>query len=262
MRVKNPIICFGQQPNGIFPRRFFVAKIATARRIQKDIGGTIVLFYHDSDHDIRETVTIMRDRQSGALVRLNFFVKNKIQKKYSPMYYKEIREGWREYMSGQLPRFVSEQLQSFVLERKEERIADFCLSVYREMGLLDGITVVRSSGPLFREQANDLDDDYYADVPYEGEIVRARKQGGKLCLHRGGGKYIFVPSQEIKKKQKSAPADKRFSWMQSVVGATHYVFGRGEAAYLQRERFPSVEFVSRDSIDEQDMAWIESSIPF
>jgi hypothetical protein len=34
-----PVIAFGQQPCGFFPRRFLVAKIRTARRLQAQIGG-------------------------------------------------------------------------------------------------------------------------------------------------------------------------------------------------------------------------------
>ena len=34
-----PIICFGQQPCGFFPKRFLFAKIVTARRLQREIGG-------------------------------------------------------------------------------------------------------------------------------------------------------------------------------------------------------------------------------
>ncbi|HWL16126.1 MAG TPA: hypothetical protein VNR00_11010, partial [Opitutus sp.] len=60
-----PVICFGQQPCGFFPRRFLYAKIVTARRLQKEIGGEIVFFVHDSDHDPRETQTILRHRKSG-----------------------------------------------------------------------------------------------------------------------------------------------------------------------------------------------------
>ena len=53
-----PVICLGQQPCGFFPRRFLYAKLQTARRVQAEIGGEIVLFLHDSDHDPRETQTI------------------------------------------------------------------------------------------------------------------------------------------------------------------------------------------------------------
>src|SRR5207248_9063306 len=35
----HPIICFGQQPCGFFPKRFLFAKISAARRLQKEIGG-------------------------------------------------------------------------------------------------------------------------------------------------------------------------------------------------------------------------------
>ena len=32
----SPVICFGQQPCGIFPRRFLFAKFQTARRLQSE----------------------------------------------------------------------------------------------------------------------------------------------------------------------------------------------------------------------------------
>ena len=37
-----PVIAFGQQPCGFFPRRFLVAKIRTARRLQTEVGGRVV----------------------------------------------------------------------------------------------------------------------------------------------------------------------------------------------------------------------------
>ena len=73
-----PIICFGQQPCGFFPKRFLVAKIRTARRLQQEIGGEIVFFFHDSDHDPRETKTILRHRKTNEIAVLNFAFKNKI----------------------------------------------------------------------------------------------------------------------------------------------------------------------------------------
>jgi hypothetical protein len=60
-----PVIAFGQQPCGFFPRRFLVAKIRTARRLRAQIGGRVVYFCHDSDHDPRETRTIVRHRATG-----------------------------------------------------------------------------------------------------------------------------------------------------------------------------------------------------
>ena len=52
---ESPVICFGQQPCGIFPKRFLLGKMTAARRLRDQIGGEIVFFYHDSDHDPRET---------------------------------------------------------------------------------------------------------------------------------------------------------------------------------------------------------------
>ena len=40
-----PIICFGQQPCGFFPKRFLYAKIVTARQLQQEIGGEIVFLF-------------------------------------------------------------------------------------------------------------------------------------------------------------------------------------------------------------------------
>ncbi|PYL84779.1 MAG: hypothetical protein DMF23_05210, partial [Verrucomicrobia bacterium] len=79
-----PIICFGQQPCGFFPKRFLYAKIVTARQLQQEIGGEIVFFFHDSDHDPRETITILRERHSGREHRVNFRFLNSIQKEFSP----------------------------------------------------------------------------------------------------------------------------------------------------------------------------------
>src|SRR5213082_4161235 len=101
-----PTICFGQQPCGIFPKRFLVAKIATARRLQQEIGGEIVFFYHDSDHDPRETKAILRHRKNGEAFTINFTFENKLQRKYSPLYLKRVLPDWREKTAFQLPAYV------------------------------------------------------------------------------------------------------------------------------------------------------------
>src|ERR1017187_8601064 len=101
-----PVICFGQQPCGFFPKRFLVAKIQTARRLQKEIGGEIVFFYHDSDHDPRETKTILRNRKTNEPAQLNFAFVNKTQRKFSPLYLKEISTDWQEKTALQLPNYV------------------------------------------------------------------------------------------------------------------------------------------------------------
>ena len=101
-----PVICFGQQPCGFFPRRFLFAKIQTARRLQEEIGGEIVFFCHDSDHDPRETQTILRHRKTNEPAQLNFAFENRIQRKFSPLYLKRIPAGWQDKTALQLPNYV------------------------------------------------------------------------------------------------------------------------------------------------------------
>ena len=84
--MSSPVICFGQQPCGFFPRRFLYAKFVTARRLQAELGGELVFFCHDSDHDPRETQTTLRHRQTGEPRMLNFAFANKLQRKFSPLF--------------------------------------------------------------------------------------------------------------------------------------------------------------------------------
>src|SRR5882762_10036080 len=133
--MHQPIICFGQQPCGFFPKRYLLAKILTARRLQKEIGGEIVFFYHDSDHDPRETVTILRDRKTGEERRLNFRFANKLQKQFSPLFAKRVLPAWREQTARQLPNLVPAQLVESFKKIEAENVADFCLEMYRHLGL-------------------------------------------------------------------------------------------------------------------------------
>jgi len=263
-----PVICFGQQPCGFFPKRFLAAKIQTARRLQSEIGGEIVFFYHDSDHDPRETQTILRHRKTREPARLNFAFKNRIQRKFSPLYAKQIDAGWREKTILQLPNYVGHSLIRIFERVSATAVADFCLEMYRGLGLLDGVRVVRSSDPAVRRAACDVPE-FFVDVPYENEIVRARfvepsagsgeSTGNELRLHEGGDAYITLPAPIFGKEQVSPTRDTRLRWMQSVVRCTHYIAGAGEKAYLRPEETPEIQFISRDAIDFSDEAWTETS---
>ena len=280
--MSNPIISFGQQPCGFFPKRFLYAKIQSAKKLQSKIGGKIVFFYHDSDADYRETITVMRDIRSGAEVRLNFLQPNKIQKKFSPLYAKRIASGWKQETLKQLPRFMAADapLIKVFASVEKDTVADFCLEMYRRMGLLERIEVMRSGERDFRERAADIDE-YYADVEYtpphqshtgaerqerkvcnwcgdKGEIVRALWQKDHFVLHSGGGKVITLPVQPVERYQKSPGRDLRFGWMQSVIHCTHYIMGESEAKYLDRNAFPEVTFIERDPISEPAYAWLDS----
>jgi hypothetical protein len=123
------------------------------------------------------------------------------------------------------------------------------------MGLLDGIRVERSSDPGFRQRAVAIDD-FFVDVPWEGETVRARHRDGKLLLHKGGANYIELPPQSFDAAQISPTRDTRLRWMQSVIHCTHYVAGAGEREYLNEAEAPGVTFVQRDEISDSDLAYI------
>ncbi len=249
--MPEPIICFGQQPCGFFPKRSLHAKVVTARRLQKEIGGRIVFFYHDSDADYRETITPFRDPVNGEDVRLNFTQENKIQKKYSPLYAKNIPAGWQDEIWRKLPRLAPKALANIFKNAQGKTAADFCLDMYKKLGLLAGIEIVRSGDRDVRMQAMELSGSYYADVPYEGEIVRAEMYEGSLRLHEGGGKYLPVPMPDtIEKWQKNPGRDQRFRWMNSVIHCTHYITGAGENGYLKKADFPDVVFVDRDAIED------------
>ncbi len=253
--MDSPVICFGQQPCGIFPKRFLFAKIVTARRLREEIGGQIVFFYHDSDHDPRETVTVLRERHGGKETAVNFEFANKIQKLFSPLYLKRVLPEWKAKMARQLPACVASELVEFFKASESSNVADFCLEMYGRMGLLEGIRVERSGDPLFRERALPVDD-YFVDVLFAGEIVRARIRGGKLWLHRGGDRFEEVPCLGYERRQISPTRDTRFRWMQAVIGCTHYISGASEQDYINKADGPGVNFITRDPISDPDMAYL------
>lgn len=254
--VPGPVICFGQQPCGFFPRRFLFAKFQTARRLQAELGGEIVFFYHDSDHDPRETQTTLRAAAGGEPVCLNFTFENKLQRKYSPLYLKRVPEGWRDNLARQLPRLVGPHAVEAFRAVRATTVADFCLEMYRAMGLLEGVRVARSSDPEIRRAACPVDD-FFVDVPHAGEVVRARWEQQALRLHEGGTSYVTLPAVPFTPEQISPTRDSRLRWMQSVLHCTHYIAGAGEQAYLRREDAPEITFINRDPIDRSDEAYTE-----
>ncbi len=254
--MSDPIICFGQQPCGFYPKRFLVSKIQTARRLQQEIGGEIVFFFHDSDHDPRETRTILRHRTTNDPAQLNFAFENKVQRKFSPLYAKRIANGWKEKTILQLPNYIDHSLIDVFKATSASNVADFCLEMYRGLGLLEGIKVVRSGSPEFRAAACEIED-FYVDVQKDNEIVRARFAGNVFKLHEGGEVFTDLPMVEFTKEQISPSRDTRLRWMQSVIHCTHYVSGAGEQDYLRKEDAPEIEYITRDTIELSDEAFVE-----
>jgi len=91
--------------------------------------------------------------------------------------------------------------------------------------------------------------------------VRARRKGGRLTLHRGGGEFIELPDRETGKERISPARDARLVWMQSVVRCTHYVAGASEMRYLRRDETPEVAFVERDAIDDPHGSFVDGPSP-
>lgn len=252
--MTTPVISFGQQPCGFFPKRFLYAKIQTARRLQSEIGGEIVFFYHDADHDPRETRTILRHRRTNEPASLNFLVNNKIQRKFSPLYLKRIAGDWQAKTVLQLPNYAERPLIQLFCNTAANTVADFCLDLYRSMGLLAGIRIVRSSDPEVRRSACEIPE-FFVDVSYEGEIVRARHALGELKLHDGGTSYLTLPKITFGKEQISPTRATRLRWMQSVLNCTHYITGEGEKSYLSVKEAPEIAFITRDAIDRPNEAY-------
>jgi hypothetical protein len=252
----SPVICFGQQPCGFFPRRYLYSKIATALRLRSEIGGEVVFFCHDSDHDFRETRTTLRHRKTGEPLQLNFAFENQVQRKFSPLYLKRIRADWHDRTADQIRGYVDPRWVEAFRAAGAAYVADFCMEMYRRMGLLEGVRVARSSDPDFRRAACDVDD-CYVDVPYEGEVVRARVIGGRPRLYKGGDQYVELPDVPFTREQISPTRDTRLRWMQSVIRCTHYVAGASEQDYLRKDDAPEIAYLVRDTIERPDEAYVE-----
>jgi hypothetical protein len=251
-----PVICFGQQPCGFFPRRYFYAKIVTARRLQAKLGGELVYFCHDSDHDFRETRTILHHRKTDEPIQLNFAFDNQVQRKFTPLYVKRVRADWQARTALQLHAYVDPRWVTEFQAVKQSHVADFCLEMYRRMGLLDGVRVARSSDQSFRRAACEVED-YYVDVSYQGEIVRARLIEGRLKLYKGGDRYVDLPDTTYTREQVSPTRDTRLRWMQSVIRCTHYVAGASEQDYLRQQEAPEITYVVRDTIERAEEAYVD-----
>jgi hypothetical protein len=155
-----------------------------------------------------------------------------------------------------LPNYVEHPLIDLFKSVSAANVADFCLEMYRRMGLLEGVRFVCSSDSSFRKAACNVPE-FFVDVPYEGETVRAKFTGGELKLHEGGDSFVTLPLTEFTKEQISPTRDTRLRWMQSVLHCTHYIAGAGEQAYLRREDAPEINFICRDAIDRSDEAYTE-----
>jgi len=257
--VSEPIICFGQQPNGVLPKNFFMAKLSAARKLQQEIGGKIIWFCHDSDHDPKETRTrIPVAQHPDGFVEVNFSFVNKTQRKFTPLAHKNV--GDLALMRETLRHHTNECVLQAFDAVTATTVSEFCIQMYQNLGLLDGIQIVRSSDKAFRMQAavHGSETGWFYDVEHDAEIVRARLDHGRLSLHRGGDVYDDIGELTHPEKEFLSPGwQKRFDWMQSVIQATHYITGASEQEYLKGVTItrPAV-MVAREDVTDPDLAFI------
>jgi hypothetical protein len=230
---------------------------STARRLQAELGGEIVFFCHDSDHDPRETQTTLRHRKTGEPRTLNFAFENKLQRKFSPLYLKRIRRLARQHRApaARLRRRRAGSRPSS--GNPPATVADFCLEMYRRMGLLEGIRVVRSSDPAVRRAACDVPD-FFVDVPHEGEIVRARFAGGALRLARGR-RFLSSTCPPTDVRQGAGQPDPRHPPALDAIGrALHALHRRrGRTSLLAPRGRAGDHFCQPRPIDRSDEAYTE-----
>ena len=242
----SPVICFGQQPCGFFPAGSSSPRSGRRGGLQAELGGEIVFFCHDSDHDPRETQTILRHRRTGAPLHAQFRLREQAAAQVlAALPQARARRLARPHRAASCRPSWTRRGSRPSAQIRAATVADFCLEMYRRMGLLDGIRVVRSGDPAVRRAACDVAD-FFVDVPYEGEIVRAR------CGRRrtAGCTKAAMPSSTCRstdspRNRSAPPATTRLRWMQSVMHCTHYVAGRGRTGVscIPRRR-PEITFLS------------------
>ena len=178
-----PVICFGQQPCGFFPRRFLFAKISDGpaapgrdrRRDRLLLPRQRPRLPRDPDHaappqDRRAVPAQFRLRQPDPAQVLAALPQARLAR-----------------LARQHRRTSCRPTSTAAGSRRSAtspptNVADFCLEMYRRMGLLEGIRVARSSDPAFRRAACDVDD-YYRRRALRGRdrAGPARRRPARSC---------------------------------------------------------------------------------
>ena len=181
------------------------------------MGGRVVFFCHDSDHDPRETRTILRHRATGEPAQLNFAVATKLQRKFSPLYVKRIAPDWHGKTLRQLPNYVDGRLIDLFRKTSAETVADFCLEMYRGMALArwDSRRALERSGVAAQRMRGERFLRGRAVRGRDRPRARARRRalparGRRVVRHR----CRRPPSR---REQISPTRDTRLRWMQSVI---------------------------------------------
>jgi hypothetical protein len=164
-----PIICFGQQPCGFFPRRFLFAKFQTARRLQAQSWAGRSSSFITTATTIRAkpplSCAIAKPARPCASISHTKTNGSGSSRRFSPN--ASPPAGRAAPPRNCHPSWTRAWVEAFQ-KTDAANPADFCLEMYRRMGLLDGVRVARSGDPAFRRAACDVAD-FFVDVPHEGE---------------------------------------------------------------------------------------------
>ncbi len=252
-----PVICFGQQPCGFLPRRFLFAKIQTALRLRDRIGGRIVFFYHDSDHDPRETQTILVEEKTGDEQRLNFQFANKTQKKFSPLYAKFIAPDWQTHHHPPAPQIPRPDRRSTRSNRSPRPTPPTSASTSTAPS--DSSTASKSPGPATPPFArppapsttisSTSNTKAKSSAPDDHPTTDSDSTGAATPTSTS-------PRKSGTNVRSAPPVTPASRWMQSVIHCTHYVAGAGEMDYLDTSQAPEIEFLRRDDISHASQAYL------
>ena len=191
----------------------------------------------------RQTPFLRERTATGREDAFNFQFANKIQKQFSPLYAKRVLPEWHDedwrasFRTYVAPELVDHFKEVEVFERRRVLPRYVYANGIAGRNSRRALQRIRSFGARLRRSH-----DYFVDIPWEGEIVRARYRDGKLLLHKGADRYLELPRANPVRTQISPTRDTRLRWMQSVIRCTHYVAGAERAAVSQRSGRPRGEF--------------------
>ena len=252
-----PVICFGQQPCGFFPRRFLAAKICTARRLQaRDRRGDRLFLPRqrprpagDADHPAPP-----QDRRAA---RPQLRLREQAPAQVVPALPQAGPAGVARADGAPASGLCRPALGRGLQRVQCADVADFCLEMYRAHGAAGG----HPRRPLERPGRS-------------GARPATSRNTSSTCPTRGDGAGPV-------RRRRSAPARGRrfipdlprvrfehgtnqpdpglaaFAGCNRSSHCTHYVTGAGEQAYLRPADAPEVTFVHRDTIERSDEAYTD-----
>lgn len=241
--MEKPIVCLSEQLSSFLPTKSLVRRIDAAKSLASRVGGKTILFIWDSWHRGTAETVLPGNR------RISFEYYNNLQRDYTPFYLKNLDPVWWNRAKSKLDGIVPGKIINVLDNIKEDTAGNFCLKAYKKLGFLDNLEVVRSSDPEIRKKAK-MFEDFYVEVSYKGEIVRARYTNRGFVLESNPPVEIY--KTDVVPGMVTPPDEKRFEWMDSIVSPSHYILGEKER--VKESDFPWISFVRSRKTEQSDTA--------